>query len=404
MTGLPLRYTPRLISLVALLAIPVFFYAKSFDAFRPFGSLPLLAVLGLCVAGTVLMRRVFVNWIYVVLVGYSLFILALSLMGLMPEAWTRYFETEAALRHWLAIPSLALATTVFVGLFTRYRDFIVKRALALTIFFYLYEQAMLFLTDEDFYWLMYDVKNQSMATMMTLIIFLFRERRAIWIDLALIMIYLLMAASSSHQILALALLALRLAPRENWVVIGVGSVIGLMLILAPIYASDLWEIDRNAAVRAIMWRDAVDAMVQSNGLGVGFGTEYIRNQFYALGVGDWRVVSEGGDSRLYLSSHSAIYDMAVRLGLPGILLATAWISSIALAPRGLSAIGRKTYAAMSCCFIVFAAFNPVLNSFNIIFGGAMMLAWMQVIALEARSARSAEPATSTNSLPVQAAG
>lgn len=400
----PQPYTPRLISLVALLAIPVFFYAKSFDFLRQFGSLPLLAVLGLCVAGTILMRRVFVNRIYLLLIGYSLFILTLSLMGVMPEAWTRYFEAEAALRHWLAIPSLALATTLFVGLFTRYRDFIVRRALALTVTFYLYEQAMLFLLDQDFYWLMYDVKNQSMATTLTLIIFLFRERRAIWIDLALIMLYLALAASSSHQILALALLALRLTPRENWVVIAVGLVIGLLLILAPVYAAELWDIDRNAAVRAIMWRDAVDAMIQSNGLGVGFGTEYIRNQFYALGVGDWQVVAEGADSRLYLSSHSAIYDMAVRLGLPGIILATGWICSIALAPRGLSVIGRKTYAAMSCCFIIFAAFNPVLNSFNIIFGGAMMLAWMQIIALESRAARSAERIKSTGSLPVQAGG
>lgn len=404
MTALQPRYSGRLLGLVALMAIPVFFYAKSFDLLRPLGTLPLLACLGLCLAGSVLMRRLYTNWIYLVFIAYSGFVLLLSLAGMMPEAWTRYHDNAAAIRHWLAIPSLALATALFVGLFTRYRDLIVRRALALTVFFYLYEQGILYLRGEDFYWLMYDVKNQSMATTLTLIIFLFRERRPLWMDLGLILVYLLMAASSSHQILALSLLALRISPRENWVVIGVSTAIALMLILAPIFAADLWSLDRNAAVRAIMWRDAADAMVQSNGIGVGFGTEYIRNQFYALGLGDWQLVSEGGDSRLFLSTHSAIYDMAIRLGIPGVILAGGWIASVALAPSGLSAIGRKTYAALSCCFIIFAAFNPVLNAFNIIFGGAMVLAWMQVIAVEARQARRQTSAADTNSLPVQASG
>lgn len=369
----------RRLSLAAILALPLFFFTINFNIIRQFSSLSLLAALALAGLICMIARRIEISRSYLVFASFATAIFAASLLGLMPDAWTQHHDNIAAVRHWLWIPALPVVTTAFVILFGRLQHMIIRRALAIAAGILIWVVATGQLFELDYGFFLYEIDNHKLPVTAALILFLFRTRRDPRIDLALILGYLLISQSASQQMLAVAMLAIRFTPREHWVVIAVGLTVAAALVLAPYFAADLDRIDANTGVRAVMWGDAIDAAVDTNGVGVGFGTEYIRNQFYAIRAGDWRVADPNHEGFLFLSTHSTFFDVLLRLGLAGLVLSVIWIVSLILPRQRLSRQNRKAHAALACAFLIFSAFNPALISFNTLFGSAVLLAWMHLL-------------------------
>jgi hypothetical protein len=78
----------------------------------------------------------------------------------------------------------------------------------------------------------------------------------------------------------------------------------------------VFEIDANSGWRLAFWKDAVEASAQVWGVGVGFGTESLRNEYSALL--DRESYREEGEDFLLVSTHSAFIDTLFRLGVVGL--------------------------------------------------------------------------------------
>jgi O-antigen ligase len=80
----------------------------------------------------------------------------------------------------------------------------------------------------------------------------------------------------------------------------------------------VFEIDPNTGWRLAWWKDAIEATVQNGGIGVGFGTESLRNDYGALLERD--SYREEGGTFLLVGTHSAFFDTLFRTGLVGVFL------------------------------------------------------------------------------------
>lgn len=96
----------------------------------------------------------------------------------------------------------------------------------------------------------------------------------------------------------------------------------LILVVASIVGMQdplsVFEIDANTGWRLAWWRDALEATAQTWGIGTGFGTESIRNEYADLLQRDQYREEEG--TFLLVSTHSAFVDTIFRTGAVGFLL------------------------------------------------------------------------------------
>ena len=84
------------------------------------------------------------------------------------------------------------------------------------------------------------------------------------------------------------------------------------------YVQDVWDADPNTGWRLAFWRDSMAAVWQTRGVGVGFGTEAIRNFYPELMRDLFR--SDANDDFLLIGTHNAFSDVGFRLGVVGLFL------------------------------------------------------------------------------------
>ncbi|RCK31765.1 hypothetical protein TH19_20305 [Thalassospira profundimaris] len=189
-----------------------------------------------------------------------------------------------------------------------------------------------------------------------------------------------LASSSQTQLVAL-ILPLSLLVKRNglYALIGISIALTAFLLIAPIYPYELYVIDDNSGVRAVMWRDVWRLLSDSNGLGVGFGTEYITNQFYALTTANWGLENYHEDF-LYIGTHSTIYDMSLRLGIPGLFLFLVWLLPIVFSRRNIpTGSEHSMFWTAGCIFIIMNTVNVGIYSINFLFSSAITLGFMQAL-------------------------
>jgi hypothetical protein len=359
----------------ALFALPAILYGLGFAVMRPYGATPLIAVLASCVLCCLQLRRVRISPTYQLFVILSLVILALSLTRSLPAAWTQLYDGAVAVRHWLWVPALPLLVTAYTAIFQSYGRTLERRALALAALLYTVNFAVSLAANDETVLRLYHVSNQVIPIVLCLTLFIFRRRRHPLVDTALILAFISFTLSSSQILLGLSFLALRYWPRPQWVVYGLGIAILAILTLAPFFPMEMRAFDPNAGVRVVMWRDAATAVFDTNGVGVGYGTEYIKNRFYGIGLSDWHLSGDLAD-RYFWSTHSTFYDVALRTGVAGLAVFMTWFLSLLRIPSGLSPEHKRTYGALACAVMIYTAFNPALVSFMIIFGIATLIGTM----------------------------
>jgi len=139
------------------------------------------------------------------------------------------------------------------------------------------------------------------------------------------MIFLICSSTQSMVSMLSALIMKYSKLRKSFVFI-ICAIIGIGMTIAPYYASELYKIDSSSGFRAVLWGDARDAFFETNFIGVGFGTEYIRNEFGASEYTSYKVTGDDSDKRLLIGTHNSIFDVALRMGLPGLaaLIYMSW--------------------------------------------------------------------------------
>jgi hypothetical protein len=359
-----------------ILSLPAFVYGMGFNLLRDFGAGPLLLTLAASGACALMARQIRISALYYPFLALSTIYLGLSLAGFMPKAWTTLYEADAALRHWLWAPALPFLITSYSVLFQTLWRFIMRRALIIGLVLWAVNFTVTDITDFGPKLRPYHVTGQAIPSYLCLILFVFREKRAAWKDAGIILAFILAALSLSQTLFGLALLTIRFWPRPQWVVNILGAALTAILVITPAFPDQLRDLDSNAGVRAVMWNDAIDAVLETRGVGVGYGTEYIRNRFYFRDSNEWRLTAVREGDRLYWSTHATPYDVVMRVGLLGLALFMAWFIGLLRIPSKLAATDQRNYAATACALMIYAAFNPAFISFTVVFGTAMLIGWM----------------------------
>jgi O-antigen ligase len=178
---------------------------------------------------------------------------------------------------------------------------------------------------------------------------------------------------SQNLIYALIFILIWLFPKKAYF-ITYSFITGSVLIYI-IYINDpfaLYFIDNNLTVRLIILRDAVAGFVQSNFIGVGFGTESVTNDYAHLGIDHFQ--SDDDPGFIHLAAHNSFGSIAFRLGIFGFLI---FIYFLIKTLRKISNSVEPRQKAMKCslflAFFVVTFTNPALESYIYLYGVCVYL-------------------------------
>ena len=148
----------------------------------------------------------------------------------------------------------------------------------------------------------------------------------------------------------------------------------------------VFEIDANSGWRLAFWKDALEATAQTWGVGVGFGTESLRNEYSAL-LDRENYREEGGDF-LLVSTHSAFIDTLYRLGIVGFGLLVL-ILARCFPHRSTPVSARAQCCAMFAILVLCLHSNLGLQSPMYSLGVAICIGYLQSERRKALAATSA---------------
>ena len=361
-------------SIVLLLCLPCVLYAGGFSILRKYGEIPLLVTLVLAVAAILLHGRVNFKRSYLLFFGFSAVILALSFLSVMPKAWTVMHDNFAAVRHWIWVPALPVIGSAFALVCRRSFDHIERHALKYLLLVYIFTRlSRTFSGDiyvEEQAWLIYTFTSDNMVVALTFLLFLFRADRNAILDCSYIVLALALSTSSQSLLFFLWLLALRVVGRARLLTLALILFTMLFILVAPLFVVAIDNIDPNSGVRAVLWRDTWIALLETYGLGVGFGTEYITNNFYEIrGSREWSMVVSQSDL-IYVATHSTFYDVALRTGIVGLGLFLFWFRSAVRLIVVLEQRRERFYSAIVGLLVINCSINVGLSSIQFLFGSA----------------------------------
>jgi O-antigen ligase len=261
---------------------------------------------------------------------WGLIYVALSFVNAFPVAWTRYYDSGVILQQasYLAtlLPLVAASQKWWDDpRFDTNRDSVLIAAVlaafvfgaAIDVGIGVYNDIRPFAS----------MRNYVFIGLLALSYLAFRQGK--WRRPAILALLLLAAAAIwRHQFLQTTIIYLLLIMFLTITVIRIRAdrmmliLFLLLLAAATVYGLQdplrVFQIDENTGLRLAWWNDALAATAQTGGVGVGFGTEALRNE-YATTLERDSYREEGG-AFLLISTHSAFFDTLFRTGAVGFLL------------------------------------------------------------------------------------
>lgn len=309
---------------------------------------------------------------------FSLFILLLSFANAMPDGWTRYRDSLAAIRHWAWLPTLTLVGSTCFILIRMHWQWIVKHSLKLAIIIFCLSRMLKYFSgslnniEEEFF--IYGLVNENAPIIALVFIYIHCQSDKLWKSLLVGLLLILMCRSMTSSIVAvMGLLGIWSSAHRPLLI---SAIVGcaLFVVSAQTFYREIHSFDANTAVRGLFWKDSSALVTQTYGIGVGYGTEYVRNDFRGLvKTGTGRFIEEGAEDRLYLGTHSSFYDVIIRVGVIGLLL-LLWGLVRELGGSPLSIRLERLRFSVISALILNNIFNMGLASINLTFGTALFLA------------------------------
>lgn len=378
-----------------LIGLPCLAYAMLSLPLRSFGELPLLLGILSAAAAAVLAGGFRLPKRYAPFLVYSLSILVLSILGVMPDAWTERRDTGAAVRQWFYVPALPILVVYFSGLFSAFWKEIRNHAGLIFLVLLIVSRIGQSLHRGDptgtgppgtfdpltdvF---IYTFTNDAALVALAFLVFLFRRKRHILVDLGLIFAMLLFSSSSQSQVMWLGVAAIRMLKTPRTFMILASTAMLAFILIAPLFIPALKTLDHNSAVRAILWRDTQEAVVQTNGIGVGYGTEFIKNRFEEIMPWGWHIGA--GPNDVFVATHSAFYDILLREGIIGLALFAWWFFAYLRVPPDYTLDKARLASAAGLLLVINNTVNVGLSSVTFLFGSAATIAFLAALSLNAR--------------------
>lgn len=186
--------------------------------------------------------------------------------------------------------------------------------------------------------------------------------------LGLAAIFILWAQALQAMLLGLVLLVLAFAwgkRTRRLYCVSIFAVLALSTILTAIFKETVFMWDANTGIRGFFWSDATELLLETFGIGVGFGTEALRGQF---AVPDGGIVTIGtiSDGLLFIGVHNAFVQSAIRMGLIGLV---AFVITIRfLYPRDPDR--KECFVWTALVLTLFS--NVAITSFNLLLATSML--------------------------------
>ncbi|TYR33057.1 hypothetical protein FY036_08310 [Mesorhizobium microcysteis] len=358
---------------------PCLLYGLMSLSLRELGELPLLIAVASAAAALTFAGVWPIRGRYMPFFVFSLVIFTLSLAQVMPSSWTKIHDENAALRQWFYVPVLPILIAYFTLALRYSYAFLQKNIVALVLIAAVLSRMSQHLhgiydpeTDVFFYTLTNDVAIVAML----FLVLLFREKRHWLVDATIIAFAFALSSSAQSQLFCLVVLALRLSRRPTLMLIGISAACLSFIAIAPFFAVQLHPLDHNTAVRAILWRDVLQATADTFGLGVGYGTEYIKHRFEEIMPWGWTIGT--GPNDIFVATHSSFYDVLLREGVIGLLLFCFWFFHAIRMPARATLHERRFAACVAALLVINSAVNVGLSSISFLFGSAFAVALLAV--------------------------
>ena len=142
-------------------------------------------------------------------------------------------------------------------------------------------------------------------------------------------------------------------------------------------------IDQNLTVRLVLIKDAIDGLIDSNFIGVGFGTESIKNYYPLFKNPIFHNQDNAGF--IHLAVHNSFATISYRLGIIGFISFLVFLYEMLLAIKNTQK-NKPVASVFFLCFYVVAFQNPALESFTYLVGCFLMLASIWALYLVEKQA------------------
>ncbi|MET4221635.1 O-antigen ligase [Bradyrhizobium sp. LB14.3] len=313
--------------------------------------------------------------------------IALSFAHILPPAWTVLYEPEAILRQslWVfELPLIINLASCYLSLALKghaTREFVIVTVLLLANFCI----SGILVADWTYSQWSYGPFGYLWAPLSIYLIVAgwgaFIEPRRLIVVLFLIQaIAATLLADGSQTQLAYLTFAAVIVFRKLGRHVATAAMIGLLGLIVSGYA---WAwIDpsavtlRDAAIRALMAKNAFYAAEQTSFVGVGFGTESLQNYYPEIGVQSFNSLDE---SFVLIGTHNVFFDILMRMGVLG-LAAFLWALFSLGYPAGgserISSYRKLLFAIM----VLNLSVNVALQSPFHMGGVAVMLAASFVVS------------------------
>lgn len=299
------------------------------EGLKVFRAPALLLIVGVALvyARETILRKQHLPLLFFTLWG-MLYVL-LSYMGALPRAWTRYYETSVILQQASFLVVLLPLVAASQKWWDDHRFDVNREAIMIVIVVVAFGVGTVFDMALDLGGVrpLVTLRNYVLIGLMALTYLAFRSEK--WRSLAILTLLVLTAWSAAriyflqNTLVYIALLGFMIpavlrVPVDRLML---GSFLTLVAGATAYGLVDPWvvfQIDANTGWRLAWWSDVIVATGQTGGVGVGFGTESLRNEYTALLERD--SYREEGGTFLLVSTHSAFFDTMFRLGVVGVSL------------------------------------------------------------------------------------
>lgn len=253
--------------------------------------------------------------------------IGLSYVGVLPAAWTQVYDPRAIPQQsfgYVALPILVSANVNALIVLARYPT-LVRRVLVPAGFVggLVVSPLVLTLFGEPLegnvsYFLLNSFSGPELFLTVLIGWMVFHKLQGMAPFLVVPVLILL----STHLNTALSFLALLVFRTRRLLVLGAIVGAGLFLlsgVVAPFFWKPILELNANNGVRAVFWGDAWRAVIDTWGVGIGFGREAIRGVYYIY-ADPWSLVRPEEPDFLFIGVHNSVVQAGFRMGIVGAVL------------------------------------------------------------------------------------
>ncbi len=361
-------------------------YSFTWPYSRSLGATALAVVLFAACLPVLAMRRLYLPWQLVALWLVVALSVLYSCLQAYPVSWPKLHVIGAIPQQsasYLALPLVLSANVCTIAVFAQERRLFVRWVLPVTLVSSIVINPLFltYLVDElegnppaPLHFFRINGFSNGETLLIALIgYWLIRSRKFF----APSFVSLLLGASSTNLSPQIAFAILPMFKVKSFARLALAGVIIVLIgavVIAPLFSSAIDELDGNSGIRAVFWGDAWKAVLDTWGLGVGFGTESIRPFYMFEGV-KWVLREETAEDFIMVGVHNSFAQISFRTGIIGGFLLLSLVLRLFPMGRSLSDLSRFDCWLLAILLVSFSV-NVAIVSMNHFWGMTAIWAWL----------------------------